>query len=146
MIAADANLYDRFISKPNYKCFDTKVVGNMANPGSTNFNLGCFFSGHFFVECENKFYDPCLSTIYSSKEEPILYKASTINTGAVPMYAFGSGKTVIILRQLLGTVVPGFETTFEVLSPFKDDLKKKLTAQQYAGALQNRVLMAAGIK
>ncbi len=27
-----------------------------------------------------------------------------------------------------------------------DDLKKKLTAQQYAGAIQNRVLMVAGIK
>ena len=49
--AIDASLNERFISKPDLHCFDEKVTGNMRNRGSWNFNSGCCFSSHHFVQC-----------------------------------------------------------------------------------------------
>lgn len=143
--AANEDINGYFITKPTLKCFDPNVHGNIANPGSTNFNLGCHFSAHYFVKSQGKYYDPCLTATYSRAEEPILIRTSPI-AGTVNMRCGGTGAAMIVLRQIPNRVVPGFGTTWELFSLAKDDLKKKLTPQEYAAAKQNAMLKAAGLK
>jgi hypothetical protein len=141
----DINGY--FISKPTLKCFDNKVTGNIANPGSGFFNLGCHFSTHYFVKSEGKYYDPCLSTTYSSATEPILITTNLVMafTGGSLRYG-GTGKSTVILRLIPGKTVPGFGSTWELFSLAKDNLSKKLTTKEYAALKATPALKSAGIK
>jgi hypothetical protein len=140
----DINNY--FISKPTLKCFDNKVSGNIGNPSSGVFNLGCHFSTHYFVKSEGKYYDPCLSSIYSSATEPILINTSLITGFPGGSLRFGgTGKAIVILRLIPGRSVPGFGSTWELFSLFKDNIAKKLTSKEYAAVKLNPVIKAAGV-
>lgn len=143
--AANEDINGYFITKPTLKCFDTKVTGNMANPGSHVFNLGCHFSAHYFVKCGGKYYDPCLNTTYARADEPILMRSSPVPNAMTLRYA-GSGRAVVLLRQLLGQSVTGFGTTWEVYSVTKDDLGRHLTPKEYAAAKAAPVLKGAGLR
>jgi hypothetical protein len=114
---ADADL-GHFISKPDLHCFDPKVKGNLGNRGSGMFNLGCLFSGHWFLACGDKFYDPCLQATYMSKEEPIFQKTTRVGTLAqsVPGVEYaGLGKATILLRKIPNKTLPGFGDVFEII-------------------------------
>jgi hypothetical protein len=51
----NADINERFLTKPSLRCFDSKVKGNVGNHGSTTFDLACHFSTHYFVETGGKY-------------------------------------------------------------------------------------------
>ena len=114
----NSNKNGYFIAKYHLKCFDSKVRGNLGNLGSATFNLGCFFSTHYFVKCGGKYYDACLSTTYRSAEEPIFQKTKIVGTVAQkttsPTRLAGVGKAAIILRSK-SQHVPGFGSVWEIV-------------------------------
>lgn len=125
--AKNADLNEYFITKPDLKCFDPKVKGNLGNRGSATFNLGCHFSSHFFLESGGKFYDACLSTTYASATGPIFHKTRQVGTltETVPGLRFaGVGKSTIVLRLIPGRAVPGFGSVWEILT--LDETKRLL--------------------
>ena len=136
-----------FISRPELKCFDRKVTGNMGNPGAigaTNFNLGCHFSAHYFVKFGDKYYNPCLSTTYG-REDGAVFMQTNLVMGSDNLRYAGTGKSIILLKQKQ-MAVPGFTSVFEIFSIFKDDIKKSLTPKDYDAAKRNPALRAAGLK
>jgi hypothetical protein len=44
LTARNADINERFLTKPSLQCFDAKVKGNVGNHGSTTFDLACHFS------------------------------------------------------------------------------------------------------
>ncbi|CAN5503530.1 hypothetical protein BH10BAC3_BH10BAC3_12220 [soil metagenome] len=145
-MAAVADLNQYFISLPNLKCFDNNVTGNVANPGSPFYTLGCHFSAHYFAESEGKFYDPCLSAIYATKEEPILIKTRIVTKSVEGALRYGGvGRSTVILKRKVG-VVPGFGSTWEMFSLFKDNVSKMLSAAEFAALKAQPELKAAGLK
>ncbi len=136
-----------FIARPELKCFDSKVTGNMGNPGAmtaSSFNLGCHFSAHYFVRFGDKFYDPCLATTYGREDGAVSMQTSLV-MGSDNLRFAGNGRSIILLKQKQ-MAVPGFTSVFEILSIFKDDLKKSLSPKDYDAAKKNQVLRAAGLK
>ena len=136
-----------FITRPELKCFDTKVKGNMGNPGAlvaANFNLGCHFSAHYFVKCGDKYYDPCLASTYGSEDGPVSMQTRIVQNSDNLRFA-GTGRTIILLKPKQ-MVIPGFSSVFEILSIYKDNLKKILSTKDYEAAKKNQTLVAAGLK
>ena len=122
---------NRFISRPNLKCFDSKVTGNMGKPGSNDFSLGCFWSEHYFLESGGKFYDPCLSAIYAREDGPILARTTNVPNATHIVYA-GFGRSTILMRSLPNRTAPGFGGVWEVFPIDKNEIKKLLNAKEYA--------------
>lgn len=144
----DINEY--FVTRPGLKCFDPLVTGNLGNHGSGIFNLGCHFSTHYFLSCNGKYYDPCLTSVYTSAEGPVMWKTSVVKgeklgSPSVPsLRRAGTGMTLTFLHQLAGRVVPGFGTVWEVLRP--QELKGALSKPDYAIAITDPVVKVAGLK
>jgi hypothetical protein len=142
--AKSENINDNFISKSTLHCFDPKVTGNLGNRGTALYDLGCHFSSHFFVGLGAKFYDPCLSSMYSSAGGPIEHKTYRVGTLAdsVPGVRYaGQGRAAIIIRVIPGKALPGFGSVWEILKPsevklvFKgNDLKLIKATPGLAGA------------
>jgi hypothetical protein len=124
----NADINERFLTKPSLQCFDSKVKGNVGNHGSTTFDLACHFSTHYFVEVGGKFYDPCLMAVYANGEGPIAHKTSLVRNSNNLRMA-GKGRSLVILKMLPGRTVPGFGEVWEILVPAECKQKGVLTAQ-----------------
>jgi hypothetical protein len=128
--AKPCDINERFISKPDLRCFDSKVKGNLGNLGGPTYDLGCHFSAHYFVECQGKFYDPCFATIYKTKEEPVAHRTKAVTLPdavlSVPTSYSGNGRTMIILRKVVNKTVPGFGEVWEMLK--LDEVKRAFSS------------------
>ncbi|VAW76496.1 hypothetical protein MNBD_GAMMA15-1622 [hydrothermal vent metagenome] len=123
LVAKNADVNGYFLTKPDLKCFDPSVKGNVGNQGKQTFDLACHFSAHYFVQVAGKFYDPCLMAVYTSLEGPIAHRTSMIK-GTYPYVRMaGDGKALVLLQHLPGKAVSGFQSVWRILLP--KDLKKK---------------------
>ncbi|MGD0632093.1 MAG: hypothetical protein ABR987_22405 [Terracidiphilus sp.] len=120
----------RFLTKPALKCFDSKVKGKVGNHGSTQFDLACYFSAHYFVETGGRFYDPCLMSVYDTSEGPIAHKTRLV-IGSDDLRKAGTGKAMVFLRVLPGRTVPGFGEVREILVPAECKVKGLLSPKDY---------------
>ncbi|HWB65136.1 MAG TPA: hypothetical protein VG603_16580 [Chitinophagales bacterium] len=96
-------------TKPNFLCFDQEVKGNVFRAEAPGvYNQGCFFNEHYFIQCNGKFYDPCLNSIYNTQNEAVLkhYNVNEIiSKGAV--MAGNEPNTLLVFRKELK--VPGWQ-------------------------------------
>jgi len=129
-----SNKCGHFITKPDFHCFDPKVNGNVGNQGGP-FNLGCFFTTHYFLKYAGKYYDACMAATYRSEEEPILHKTRKVGTAAAGLENVrwaGTGKATILLRSTPKNV-PGFNKVWEI---FKLDEVKRIFSKQELKVIQ----------
>jgi len=130
-----SNKCGHFITKPDFHCFDSKVRGNVGNQGSGAFNLGCFFTTHYFLKYGGKYYDACMAATYRSEQEPILHKTRKVGTvykGLENVRWAGTGKATILLRSTPKNV-PGFSSVWEI---FKLDEVKRIFSKQELNVIQ----------
>ena len=144
----DINEY--FITRPGLKCFDPTVTGNVGSRGTGAFNLGCHFSTHYFLNCNGKFYDPCLTSVYGSADGPVMYKTFIVkgplpsSPSVPPIRKAGTGTSLMFFCLIPGRAVPGFGSVWEVVKPA--ELKNVLSSNDYKIALTDPVVKAAGLK
>jgi hypothetical protein len=123
---------------PNYLCYDPKVRGNLRRldtPG--NYGNGCIFNEHYYLKCNGKYYDPCLSTTYSVKNQSIkeefngLYQNTAYGTGqtAGRMLLTADKKTCIV--YLSKEPVPGFRGAWGMFEASKKNVEKALGGQLF---------------
>jgi hypothetical protein len=135
LAATNADINEYFLTKPGLECFDSNVKGNVGNFGATTFNLACHFSTHYFVESGGKFYDACLTAVYSNKDGPIAHRTRLV-MGSSNLRKAGTGRALVILKQMLGRTLPGFGTVWEILTPAECKQPGVLSAQDLK-ALKN---------
>ncbi|MGH7627457.1 MAG: hypothetical protein ACREOJ_19325 [Gemmatimonadaceae bacterium] len=68
-------------TKPQYLCFDPQVIGNVRDASNRDYRNGCVFNEHYYLRCGAKFYDPCLSANYSTRDECVLMKPTVLFKG-----------------------------------------------------------------
>ncbi len=141
LTARNADINERFLTKPSLSCFDPKVKGNVGNHGSPNFNLACHFSTHYFVETGGKYYDPCLKAVYASESGPIAHKTSLVKNSN-NMRKAGTGRSLIILKLLPGRSLPGFGEVWEILTPAECKAQGVLSAQDLQALKADPDIMA----
>lgn len=107
--------FARFMTRRELNCFDPKVKGNVGYFRSSSFNLGCYFSLHFFIEYDGKFFDPCLMATYATESGPALAHCRDLNP--LRLVLLGTGRDAKILRKLVNRPVPGFDSAYEMIAP-----------------------------
>ena len=114
----------RFLTKPELKCFDRRVIGNVGKYGAKadhQFGEGTYFSSHYFAKVGQRFYDPCLMTTYQNRREPIWKQSKNFLAGLgyknPALIKIGVGKDLIILMNDTSKQVPGFGSTWQKLLP-----------------------------
>ena len=115
LTATNTDINEYFISKPGLHCFDSKVKGNVGNHGSPSFDLSCLFSTHYFVETGGKFYDACLTAVYTHRDGPIAHRTPLI-IGSNHLRKAGKGRSLVVFKQITGRTVPGFGSVWEILT------------------------------
>jgi hypothetical protein len=111
--------------------YDPKVRGNLRRldtPG--NYGNGCIFNEHYYLKCNGKYYDPCLSTTYSVKNQSIKeefsgqYQNTAYGTGqtAGRMLLTADKKTCIV--YLPKEPVPGFRGAWGMFEASKKNVEK----------------------
>jgi hypothetical protein len=112
-------------------CYDPKVRGNLRRldtPG--NYGNGCIFNEHYYLKCNGKYYDPCLSTTYNVKNQSIKeefngqYQNTAYGTGqtAGRMLLTADKKTCIV--YLPKEPVPGFRGAWGMFEASKKNVEK----------------------
>jgi hypothetical protein len=137
----NADINDRFLTKPSLACFDSKVKGNVGNYGSNTFDLACHFSTHYFVETDGKFYDPCLMSVYANSDGPIAHKTMLVKNSDKLRKA-GKGRSLVILKLLPGRSVPGFGEVWEILTPAECKRTGVLTPKDFQALKMDPDVMA----
>lgn len=137
----DINSY--FLTKPGLQCFDLRVKGNVGNFRSTTYTLACHFSTHYFIKVADRYYDPCLTAVYTTDKGPVLHETRPINNlgGTLMMRKAGAGRALILLRLLRGATVPGFGSVWEILTPA--DCKTALSAIELTALKKDPDVLAA---
>jgi hypothetical protein len=93
-------------TSPRFLCFDPKVRGNVARFESNMlYNEGCLFNEHYFIKCGNKFYDPCLNSIYMTEDQALLkyYNPADIITRGKIVRGMDSNSLLIMNENLSPT-------------------------------------------
>ena len=116
-----------FATPAGSRCFDTEVVGNIRKAGETwAMTKRCVFNDHYFVASGNQtrmYFDPCMFTTYSRKEEAISWR---FETGLLNMVKRIEGNPSILLVRLpttyAGAMPKGFNSGFIAFRT--SDLKK----------------------
>lgn len=96
-------------TKPSFLSFDPKVKGNVYRAQSPGlYNEGCFFNEHYFIQCNNKYYDPCLNSIYNNQTEAIRkrYAVSEILSKGSVMSGENNNSLLIFNPNV---IVPGWQ-------------------------------------
>jgi hypothetical protein len=118
---------------PQYTCFDPKVHGNLRKlDGARVYNLGCIFNEHYYLKCQGKYYDPCLSTVYMIKDQSIKENFAgkgTMVVGTRKMLATRDRKTCILYMPL--EPVPGFQGAWAMFEATKKNIEKALGSQDF---------------
>ncbi|HUU20650.1 MAG TPA: hypothetical protein VMW72_26120 [Sedimentisphaerales bacterium] len=92
-----------FVTAAGYRCFDTKVVGNVCTPTQSVTAVGrCLFSEHWFVRIGTTYYDPVFCSTYPG--------ANTIagcQLDAAPTEHYTRGKKTRTLFKVVGVKSKG---------------------------------------
>ena len=90
-------------------CFDRRVRGNVSKATSAQlYNEGCLFNEHYFIKCGDKYYDPCLDSIYERETDAVLKRyapAEVISRGSI--MAGLTDETLVVFNP--DVVVPGWQ-------------------------------------
>jgi hypothetical protein len=146
--AANEDINSYFLSKPGLKNFDSLVTGNVFDETGRGTSLACLFSTHYFLKLGTKWYDPCMTSQYVTREGPV--HAYTKNVGVPPTSTLGnlkkagSGTSLMLFLLDRGRSVPGFGSVWKIVKP--RDLKTLLPNDEYAKAKLDPDLKAAGLK
>ncbi len=144
--AANEDINSYFLTRPGLKCFDGRVTGNLFDETGFGTALACHFSTHYFLKVGTKWYDPCLTAQYATREGPV--QSYTTKVGGVPATALGGlrkagvGPSLLVFKLEPPTrFVPGFGSVWKLLK--KAEFKAALSQQDYAVAKTDPVLKAA---
>jgi hypothetical protein len=115
---------------PQWMSFDPNVTGNIRKldtPGL--YNNGCIFNEHYYLKCNGKYYDPCLSSSYVVKDQSIkeyfngLRMPMTVGQGRKFMYT-ADRKTCILYMP--NETVSGFTGAYTMFDATKKNIEKAL--------------------
>jgi hypothetical protein len=116
---------------PQYLCFDPKVHGNLRNLDDKDYGNGCIFNEHYYLKCNGKYYDPCLSTAYAVKDQSIKI---TFNK----YYTMGAGRKMLITPDRKTCIlympkepVPGFSGAWAMFETTKKNIEKALGSADF---------------
>lgn len=117
---------------PQYMCFDPKVRGNLRKLDGTDYANGCIFNEHYYLECEGKYYDPCLSTAYAVKNQSIKLQFRPLDT-----FSFAQGKMLATpdhqtcVLYMRNETVPGFNGAWMMFDATRKNVEKALGAKDF---------------
>lgn len=119
---------------PEYFCFDPKVKGNLRKlDGPRDYGNGCIFNEHYYLKCNGKYYDPCLSVVYAVKNQSIKDSfggLGTIMVGANrKMLVTTDRKTCILYMPM--EPVPGFQGAWAMFDATKKNVEKALGSKDF---------------
>lgn len=137
--ADNADINGHFLTKSGLSCFDPKVKGIVGNRGAMTYDLACHFSTHYFLKTGDRFYDACLTAVYTSIEGPIAHRTRVI--AGVNMRKAGTGKALIFIRHIPGKTVAGFQSVYELLTPA--ECKTALPPIEFTALKKDPDVMAA---
>jgi len=123
-----------FITKKGYRCFDSRVHGNVRRGANTYADENrCYFREHHIQKYGNRFYDPTLGQIYDSKEECLEWRVANADPKYVNLadYLFANnGK--IVLEALKDEHPAGFDRGYLLTDHKHLAAKPKVVYQEYA--------------
>ena len=146
--AANEDINSYFLSKPGLKNFDSVVTGNVFDETGMGASLACHFSTHYFLKLGIKWYDPCMTSQYVTREGPV--HAYTKNVGLPPQNTIGtlkkagSGTSLMLFQLQPGRSVPGFGSVWKIVK--LKDLKTLLSKGEYDKAKLDPDLKTAGLR
>ena len=118
---------------PEYTCFDPKVYGNLRKLDGREYRNGCIFNEHYYLRCHGKYYDPCLSTTYLTRDQSIKESfrgKGTIMVGANrKMLVTADQKTCILYMPT--EPVPGFQGAWAMFEPTKKNVEKAVGSGEF---------------
>lgn len=119
---------------PTYLCFDPKVTGNLRKldaPGA--YGNGCIFNEHYYLKCGDKYYDPCLSVSYVTRDQSIKEKFGGFN-----MMTIGTNRRFLVtanqqtcILYMPAEPVPGFQGAWAMFDATKKNIEKALGSQTF---------------
>ncbi len=139
---------------PAYSCFDPKVLGNVRKLDTKgDYSNGCVFNEHYYLKCNNKFYDPCLSAVYAIKNQSVKetfsgFKNLTIGSGMGRRFLITSDNRSCLL-YMPSEPVPGFQGSYTLFDATKKSIEKALGADMFKAemaALQGTTSFAKFVK
>lgn len=117
---------------PQYLCFDPKVRGNLRKIDGNDYGNGCIFNEHYYLECNGKYYDPCLSTSYPVKNQSIKVQFKPLDT-----FPFPQGKMLVTpdhqtcILYMRNETVPGFQGAWVMFDATRKNVEKALGSKDF---------------
>ena len=113
----------------NYTCFDPKVLGNLRQLDGKDYRNGCIFNEHYYLKCNDTYYDPCLSTTYAVRDLSIKMKfPKYFGIGSAltqrKLLVSPDGKTCFLYMR--NEPVPGFSGAYAMFPASKKNVQKAL--------------------
>lgn len=118
---------------PTYLCFDPQVKGNLRSLDNRTYNNGCIFNEHYYLYCEGKYYDPCLSTAYDARDQSVKEKFAgkqILSVEATRKLLVTSDQRKCIL-YMPSESVPGFRGAWCMFDASKKNMEKALGAATF---------------
>jgi hypothetical protein len=119
-----------------YSCFDPKVQGNVRNLDARgDYSNGCVFNEHYYLKCNNKFYDPCLSAVYAVKNQSVKdtftgFKNLNVGPGMGRRFLITSDNRSCLL-YMPAEPVPGFQGSYALFDATRKNIEKALGAEMF---------------
>jgi hypothetical protein len=135
---------------PTYLCFDPRVKGNLRKLDGRDYGNGCIFNEHYYLKCNNKYYDPCLSTAYTARDQSIKERfggKNSIGFGNRRMLVTPDQKTCIL--YIPGEPVPGFQGAWAMFDTSRKNIEKAMGSQTFKAemaALNGTTVFAQFVK
>lgn len=127
---------------PTYACFDPKVKGNLRTLDSRDYRNGCIFNEHYYLRAAGKFYDPCLSTAYTQRDQSIKEKFDAKLKFSVGP---GMGRTFLVTKDRRTAIfymptenVPGFTGAYAMFDCNKKSIEKALGKAEFKTEMKVR--------
>jgi hypothetical protein len=125
---------------PEYLCFDPKVIGNLRWLDDTDYRNGCIFNEHYYLKAQGKYYDPCLSTAYLTRDQSVKeefggLKSKSIGPRTRKLLLTGDGHGILYMPS---EVVVGFNGAYAMFELTRKNLEKGLGKTEYKAEMDYR--------
>lgn len=117
----------------SYLCWDKNVIGNLRMSSDRNYRNGCIFNEHYYLKCNDKYYDPCLGTSYATRDQSIRMRFTgkqSVLVGTNRRMLITSDRKHLIL-YMPQEKVPGFRGSWCMLPATKKEVQKLLGKRDY---------------
>jgi hypothetical protein len=114
---------------PEYLCFDPKVYGNVRQLDGRDYRNGCIFNEHYYLKCNNTYYDPCLSTAYAARDQSIkakFTKSFSIGGPGNQRKFLVSPDNRTCFLYMRDEPVPGFQGAYAMFPATRKNIEKVL--------------------